>query len=558
MFVMDPFHFSCPHCFSRLRVRDPLSVGREVDCPECGKFLLVVEQANAEGQRELHVTSAPEPTPLILDIDRPARPDLLRDPNSMSSRVRANRPNKMDARATGPRASSGPNLNRQSPSASERLPIPQTVGWRRPFVVAWLITGGCAAILLGYVFLNARGSSSHGPPASDGANVPPDAAADVSDIGVAEKRAGAAEVETAGAVAQTRQRMERLGTILLDSLDTEAAFPPGTSPAPNLAPHQRLSWQALLADRFADRHPPVAWDHAWNDPLNDPFVRRRLHEFQNPVVKALTGGDGYPATHYVGVAGVGDDAASLSAGDPRAGIFGDNRRTRLSEIRDGTSNTWLTLGVQMHLGSWAAGGRSTVRPLTREPYVNGPDGFGTGSADSMLALLADGSVRVVSAATDPRLLRSLAAMADGPPGESPEAGEEVAARAGHSAPAIGTLIPLTSDFNDGDDQPLEPEFAPEPLRREIDLAKSLRQPILLYDLPRSRPLYEWLPGVADLIGAPIRFDNAELGAAVAGLKTPVRLRLENTTVGEILDGLLKPAGLTYRVETDHIQLAPRK
>jgi len=36
------------------------------------------------------------------------------------------------------------------------------------------------------------------------------------------------------------------------------------------------------------------------------------------------------------------------------------------------------------------------------------------------------------------------------------------------------------------------------------------------------------------------------------------LRLQNTTVGEILDGMLKPAGLGYRVETDHIRLVPRE
>jgi DNA-directed RNA polymerase subunit RPC12/RpoP len=41
---MDPFHFACPHCSSRLRIREKLLVGRQIDCPECSQTLLIVEQ----------------------------------------------------------------------------------------------------------------------------------------------------------------------------------------------------------------------------------------------------------------------------------------------------------------------------------------------------------------------------------------------------------------------------------------------------------------------------------------------------------------------------------
>src|SRR5579863_6020926 len=46
---MDPFHFACPHCSSRLRVREKLFVGRQVDCPECGNHLLIVERPDGLG-----------------------------------------------------------------------------------------------------------------------------------------------------------------------------------------------------------------------------------------------------------------------------------------------------------------------------------------------------------------------------------------------------------------------------------------------------------------------------------------------------------------------------
>lgn len=106
-------------------------------------------------------------------------------------------------------------------------------------------------------------------------------------------------------------------------------------------------------------------------------------------------------------------------------------------------------------------------------------------------------------------------------------------------------------------EPLEPEFGPEPLRKPFNLAEALRQPIVLFDMPRARPLVEWLPGLSDMVGAPIRFDESELGASAGGLKMMVRIRLEKTSVGEILETALKPAGLTYRLEKDHLRLAPR-
>ena len=67
----------------------------------------------------------------------------------------------------------------------------------------------------------------------------------------------------------------------------------------------------------------------------------------------------------------------------------------------GASNTIAILGVTDRCGPWASGGNATVRPLTTPPYVNGPDGFGSGQPDGMLAGMADGSVRFISKDVDP-------------------------------------------------------------------------------------------------------------------------------------------------------------
>lgn len=354
----------------------------------------------------------------------------------------------------------------------------------------------------------------------------------------------------------TTKRMEKLGASLLEQLGTDSVFPPAAIADAGLPPDQRLSWQAILADRFDGSHPPVFWDRPWNDPLNEPFVRRRLIEFQNPAIGTLTGVDGYPATHFVGVAGVGPGAAHLDARHPRAGIFSYDRQTRAEDLRDGAAYTWLVVGVQEQLGSWAAAGVPTLRALTREPYVNGPDGFGTGQADSMLVLMADGRVQTVSAAADPRILRAMATIADGQPRIGTDGEFDLAAL------TAASLAKWDEEIDEPRDPPLEAEFAPEPAAqprtRRIDIGLSLKQPIVQFDQARSKPLAELLPGMAELVGSPIRYDATELGPAASGLKSPVTLRLQNTTVGEILDGLLKPAGLGYRVESDHIRLVPRE
>lgn len=347
-------------------------------------------------------------------------------------------------------------------------------------------------------------------------------------------------------------------------MTAEKTFPSGTVPILGIAPENRLSWMAVLADRLDEAAIHPQWDKSWNSPQNEAFARRRLTVFQNPAISQLTGSDGYPASHFAGVTGVGADSARLDNRHPRAGVFGEDRRTRLEDIRDGASNTLLVLGVRDHLGSWAAGGQPTIRGLSREPYVNGPDGFGTGSPDSMQVLLADGRVMVVNNKIDPRILRRMAAKADGlslDESEEGEPGDRPSLLAGDAgADASDDDEESGSSKLAEDNRPLDPEFAPEPelpAAKKIDLAVSLKQPILRFDQPKSKPLSEVLTGVAEMAGAQIDFDRDKLGPAAAHLAEPVSLKLDNTTVGDILTGLLRPAGLAYRVEGDHLKLVLR-
>jgi hypothetical protein len=515
---MDPFHFACPHCSAPLRVREKLYVGRHVDCPECSQSLKIVESRDGMGVERLE------------------------------RRI-----------VGGPPAGAQPNPAAPAAAGTDE-PIRQSGKQQRRFVCL-----AAAIVLVGIICgttLRFK-SGGHGRP-----DAPRDPAV-VTD-GVAQPDAAGSEEPAADPPqndqpprSEVDQRLSKIGGMLNEFEEAEGSFPSGTVPISGIAPENRLSWMAqLAANTQAGSAPEPVWDQPWNAPQNEPFVRRRLSLFQNPAISQLTGADGFPASHFAGVAGVGADAARLDRRSARAGIFGFDRRTRLEDIRDGAANTLLVLGVRDQLGSWGASGPATVRGLAREPYVNGPDGFGTGSPDAMSALMADGRVISISAQIDPRIMRRMAAMADGFSLEESEPGEP------GDRPSLLSGDPIADDDGDdppderdiADSRPLEPEFVPEPAvpaPRKIDLAQSLKQPIARFDQPPSKPLAEVLTGVAEMAGAQIAYDREELGPAAAQLAEPVALKLEHTTVGEILTGLLRPAGLAYRVEGDHLRLVPR-
>jgi prepilin-type processing-associated H-X9-DG protein len=117
--------------------------------------------------------------------------------------------------------------------------------------------------------------------------------------------------------------------------------------------------------------------------------------------------NGYAISNYVGFAGIGKDGPALPANSPKAGIFAYNRKTRVADITDGTSNTMAVTETKTNTGPWGAAGSSTMRPATQQPYVNGPDGFGGITPQGMNVLFADGSVRFISKDIDPKVFEAM-------------------------------------------------------------------------------------------------------------------------------------------------------
>jgi hypothetical protein len=129
-------------------------------------------------------------------------------------------------------------------------------------------------------------------------------------------------------------------------------------------------------------------------------------------------------THFVGVAGLGRDAATLRATDRKAGFFGYDRVITPRDIKDGTSNTIMVIETSADNGPWAAGGRPTVRGVDPDdvPFLGRGRPFGTvhyapqfvGRPQAPAnAVLADGSVRTLAESISARTFETLATIAGG-------------------------------------------------------------------------------------------------------------------------------------------------
>jgi len=116
-------------------------------------------------------------------------------------------------------------------------------------------------------------------------------------------------------------------------------------------------------------------------------------------------------THYIGITGIGSDAASLPQDDPSAGVFGYERTFRIATTPRGASNQLAIMETTQVTGAWTAGGRPTVRGLEDGTPLFGRGGqFGGTHARITQAAFLDGSVRRVRDTADPELIKALATI----------------------------------------------------------------------------------------------------------------------------------------------------
>jgi hypothetical protein len=133
-----------------------------------------------------------------------------------------------------------------------------------------------------------------------------------------------------------------------------------------------------------------------------------------PANPARNGPDLPSPTNYLGVAGVGEEAAEVPLSDPRAGFFGYDRRLTQADLMDGAATT-LMLAEAVDGGPWTAGGKATVRGLAADgrPYLGRDGQFTSLHRRVTNVAFADASVRPLSSAVSPKVLEALATVAGG-------------------------------------------------------------------------------------------------------------------------------------------------
>ncbi len=205
-------------------------------------------------------------------------------------------------------------------------------------------------------------------------------------------------------------------------------LPAGTIANSDLSPEQRLSWIVELLPYIEEDalYRQIDRGAGWDAPSNLPLSHSRLPLLQcNGLRDAIPSPNGWETT-YIGIAGVGANAANLPSDSPKIGVFGYDRQTSLADIKDGTSHTLMVLESARDTGSWAQGGLTTVRGIdpAEKPYLGARRPFGgTHFTENGLlrsphslgcnGLWADGSGRILSDTIAPEVLEALATIAGG-------------------------------------------------------------------------------------------------------------------------------------------------
>jgi hypothetical protein len=191
-------------------------------------------------------------------------------------------------------------------------------------------------------------------------------------------------------------------------------IPPATVVLPDVPPADRLSWFVGVLPGLDQRRQNTEVLLTAIDPLQPWTAGRNQQVGKTRLLAAICPGNPPPEapdapapTQYVGIAGLGPDAALLpvplvpAAVPPRAGCFRYDAPTPFEAVTDGLSQTLLLGERSGDLGPWLRGGPATVRGLDDSPgappLIGAGGQFGGNHLTGANWALADGSVRFFSA-----------------------------------------------------------------------------------------------------------------------------------------------------------------
>jgi hypothetical protein len=204
-----------------------------------------------------------------------------------------------------------------------------------------------------------------------------------------------------------------------DASKLPVEIPAGTVPLAGVPPDLRLSWVVDVLpgldqrrQNSADLLARIDRTQPWLAEPNQKAGAVRLVGLLCPENPPEVPAGGAAVTSYVGIGGVGTDGPTLPLGSPKSGAFRYDGPTPFDRITDGLSQTLLFGETRNEVGPWLRGGFATVRGMNDAPdalpLMGGQFG-GYFPAGANFAL-CDGSVRMFSVRTSPRVLLALATI----------------------------------------------------------------------------------------------------------------------------------------------------
>jgi hypothetical protein len=227
------------------------------------------------------------------------------------------------------------------------------------------------------------------------------------------------KVRTQAGEAKCQNNLKQLAFCLLNFASANAYLPSATTRNPDLPREKRLSWYvASLPFLEASALPSEIYnDKAWDDEMNRFAAILPIRVFQCPLQMDYRPESTLFPTSYIGMTGLGSDAVSVRADDPRAGIFGDQRKLSLEMLEPlgGTGSRLMILETTRLRDSWISGGPATARGLEfdGEPIIGNGRQFGELGRDGAYGCFADGSVRFIASSIDADLLKRMATLQGG-------------------------------------------------------------------------------------------------------------------------------------------------